>query len=159
MFFYFFFFLLGSFWKLSKTPFSTNYIIPQKKSVVNSFFKIFYEFAKKLFLFVIFGKSAQTVRMKNKYTDNRLAEELDLIILTDDCLKKQGFPRGTLGTLVYSYTGRGRPLYALFDTGKKRLEFPLSLRDFRVLNERDDKDARIILEYLIRKKTPYPMQA
>ena len=106
-------------------------------------------------MLVIFGKSAQTVRMKNKYTDNRLAEELDLIILTDDCLKKQGFPRGTLGTLVYSYTGRGRPLYALFDTGKKRLEFPLSLRDFRVLNERDDKDARIILEYLIRKKAPY----
>ena len=92
--------------------------------------------------------------MKNKYTDNRLAEEFDLIILTDDCLKKQGFPRGTLGTLVYSYTGKGRPLYALFDTGKKRLEFPLSLRDFRVLNERDDKDARIILEYLIRKKAP-----
>ena len=97
--------------------------------------------------------------LKSKYTDNRLAEELDLIILTDDCLKKEGFPRGSLGTLIYSYTGRGRPLYAQFDTGKKRQEYPLSLRDFRVLNERDDKDAQIILEYLIRKKVNCSLRA
>ncbi|MBQ8684758.1 MAG: hypothetical protein IJ514_01135 [Clostridia bacterium] len=89
---------------------------------------------------------------KSKYTDNRLAEEFDLIVLTGDTLEKKGFPRGSLGTLVYSYTGRGRPLYAQFDTGKKRLEYPLSLRDFRVLNEHDQTDARIILEYLIKKK-------
>ena len=90
-------------------------------------------------------------RLKNKYTDNRLAEELDLIILTDDKLKPHGYPRGTLGTLTYSYTGKKRPLYAQFGDVNKR-EFPLSLQDFRVLNERDDNDLGIILEYLIRKK-------
>lgn len=91
-------------------------------------------------------------RLKTKYTDNRLAEELDLIILTDDKFKPQGYPRGTLGTLTYSYTGKNRPLYAQFSGDNNRRELPLSLRDFRVLNERDDKDLGIILEYLIRKK-------
>ena len=91
--------------------------------------------------------------LKSKYTDNRLAEELDLIVLTDDNLKAQGYPRGTLGTLTYSYTGKNRPLYAQFGAGNTRHELPLSLRGFRVLNERDDKDLGIILAYLIQKKT------
>lgn len=91
--------------------------------------------------------------MKNKYTDNRLAEEFDLIVLTDDTHSAQGLPRDMLGTLICSYTGKGAPLYAEFAMcDGTRKEEPLSLKDFRVLNERNDKDLSIIIKYLQQRK-------
>ena len=42
---------------------------------------------------------------KTKYSDNRLAEELDVIVLVNNALLSRGFPSGTIGTLTYSYTG------------------------------------------------------
>ena len=88
---------------------------------------------------------------KTNYLDTRLAEEFDLIVLTNNTHKDRGLPSGSLGTLTYSYTGRGRPLYALFvfPDGKK-LEEPLKLRDFRVLNEDNRRDSSLICEYLRR---------
>ena len=91
--------------------------------------------------------------MKNKYNDNKLAEEMDLIILLDDAHKERGLPNGSLGTLTYSYTGKHNPLYAEFacaDGTKK--EEPLSLHDFRVLNEKDERDLSVIIAYLKREK-------
>ena len=91
--------------------------------------------------------------MKNKYNDNKLAEEMDLIILLDDTHKERGLPNGSLGTLTYSYTGKQNPLYAEFacaDGTKK--EEPLSLHDFRVLNEKDERDLSVIIAYLKREK-------
>lgn len=82
---------------------------------------------------------------KTKYSDNRLAEEFDLIVLVNNALKPLGFPSGTLGTLTYSYTGRGRPMYALLctpDGGKQ--ELPLRLRDFRVLDGNNRRDCALI---------------
>ena len=89
--------------------------------------------------------------MKNKYNDNKLAEEFDTIVLTSDTHAKNGLPDGSLGTLIYSYTGMNRPLYgefALADGTKK--EEPLALDDFRVLNERDDRDLAILIAYMRR---------
>lgn len=90
---------------------------------------------------------------KTKYNDNKLAEELDLIVLTSDSHEKNGFPKGTLGTLTYSYTGERNPLFAEFAIadGTKREE-RLSLSDFRVLDEKNAEDLSIIVKYL-RKKT------
>ena len=89
---------------------------------------------------------------KNKYTDNRLAEELDLVLLTNDNFTKNGLPFGSLGTLISSYTGKNNPLYILFNTDKGKIEQAVSLRDFRVLNEKDDLDASIIVGYLVAQK-------
>ena len=85
---------------------------------------------------------------KNKYRDNRLAEELDVIVLTTKQYGETGLPRGSLGVLVYSYTGRGRPLYGRFRTkdGEKK-EVALHLRDFRVLNENRKRDLLLLAEY------------
>ena len=85
---------------------------------------------------------------RNKYNDNKLAEEFDLIILTNNTLAKEGLPQGTLGTLTYSYTG-ARPLYAEFalaDGSKK--EKAVDLEAFRVLNINSKKDLSIVCEFL-----------
>ncbi len=91
--------------------------------------------------------------MKSKYNDNKLAEEFDLIVLTDDTHESHGLPRGSLGTLTYSYTGFDRPLYAEFACADgSRFEEPLALCDFRVLNERNEQDLSIITNSLKRAK-------
>ena len=91
--------------------------------------------------------------MKTKYDDNRLAEEFDLIVLTQNTRAKRGLPRDTLGTLICSYTGESTPLYAEFAMSDgTRKEEALALSEFRVLNERDDKDLSIIIKYLQQKK-------
>lgn len=91
--------------------------------------------------------------MKNKYNDNRLAEEFDLIVLTSDAHARRGLPKGSLGTLTYSYTGANRPMYAEFETPSgQKIEEPLLFRDFRVLDERDNGDLSLILRYLIAKQ-------
>ena len=87
--------------------------------------------------------------MRNKYCDNKLAEELDLIMLTSDAHLQNGLPRGSLGTLTYSYTGLERPLYAEFAAADgSRFEEPLALDDFRVLNVREDEDLSAIVRFL-----------
>lgn len=86
---------------------------------------------------------------KNKYLDNRLAEEFDVIVLVNNTHKTRGFPSGSLGTLTYSYTGRGRPLYGLlFAEDGQRREEPLRLNDFRVLDETKRRDRSLIVQYL-----------
>ena len=87
--------------------------------------------------------------MKDKYSDNKLAEELDLIVLTDDTHAKRGLRAGALGTLIRSYTRESEPLYAefAFADGTKTEE-PLSLWEFRVLNEKNERDLSVIIEYL-----------
>ena len=89
---------------------------------------------------------------KNKYNDNKLAEELDLIVLTSDAHAAHGFPKGTLGTLTYSYTGERNPLFAEFAIadGTKREE-KLSLTDFRVLDEKNAEDLSVIVKYLRKR--------
>ncbi len=85
---------------------------------------------------------------KTKYSDNRLAEEFDLIVLINNALQARGFPSGTLGTLTYSYTGKRRPFYALLSRADGlRAEEPLHLHDFRVLNENNRRDRVLIAEY------------
>ncbi len=87
--------------------------------------------------------------MKSKFNDNKLAEELDLIMLTDDTLKENGLPKGSLGVLTYSYTGKERPLYAEFAFADgSRKETPLSLRAFRVLDVQNPADLSIVKAYL-----------
>jgi hypothetical protein len=91
--------------------------------------------------------------MKNKYNDNKLAEELDLIVLTSENHRENGLPCGSLGTLTYSYTGEKNPLYAEFAFADgTRKEERLGLRDFRVLNERNEKDLSLIIAYLKKQK-------
>ena len=89
---------------------------------------------------------------KTKYNDNKLAEELDLIVLTSNAHAKNGFPIGSLGTLTYSYTGERNPLFAEFAIadGTKREE-QLSLCDFRVLDEKNAEDLSVIVKYLRKK--------
>ncbi len=91
--------------------------------------------------------------MKNKYNDNRLAEEFDLIILTTDAHAREGLPKGALGTLICSYTGLQNPMYGEFEflNGVKQ-EIALAFRDFRVLNERNDDDLSLILRHLIARQ-------
>ena len=92
--------------------------------------------------------------MKNKYNDNKLAEEFDLIVLTGDSHAANGLPKGTLGTLTYSYTGFDRPLYAEFAAADgSRFEEPIALDDFRVLNERSELDRSVIVRFLKRKNS------
>ncbi len=91
--------------------------------------------------------------MKNKYNDNRLAEEFDLIVLTGENHAHHGLQLGQIGTLTYSYEGKDRPLYAEFacaDGTKK--EEPLALHDFRVLNERNPLDLSVIVQYMKMQK-------
>ena len=91
--------------------------------------------------------------MKNKYNDNRLAEEFDLIVLTDDARKKRGLPNYALGVLIQSYQNSSAPLYAEFAVADgSRKQERLALSDFRVLNERNRSDLSIIIRYL-RQKT------
>lgn len=87
----------------------------------------------------------------DKYIDNKLAEELDLIVLLTD---RHGarIPKGSVGTLIDSYTGMTRPMYGDFDVGGKHEEADLWLREFRVLNPRCSADVEIIAEYLKTKK-------
>ncbi len=87
--------------------------------------------------------------MKNKYNDNKLAEEFDLIVLLGDTHREHGLFSGDLGTLTYSYTGNNRPLYAEFACADGTTkEEALSLHDFRVLNERDPFDVSVITKYM-----------
>lgn len=88
---------------------------------------------------------------KSKYNDNKLAEELDVIVLTDDRHKKDGFPCGTIGTLIRAYTGKDVPMYAQFFRGGKGSVRPLSLLGFRVLDERVERDLRLILSFFHAK--------
>ena len=61
--------------------------------------------------------------------------------------------KGAIGTLIYSYRGESKPLYALFlDENDKYLEKKIYFDDFRVLNVRDDKDLPIIIEYMKQHK-------
>ena len=91
--------------------------------------------------------------MKNKYNDNKLAEEFDLIVLVDNTHAENGLPIGSLGTLVYSYTGKNAPLYAEFALadGEKREE-PLSLNAFRVLDLQSKSDLSIVQAFLQGKQ-------
>lgn len=87
--------------------------------------------------------------MKNKYNDNKLAEELDLIVLTNDALEGSGLPRGSLGTLTYSYTGGDTPLFAEFAFADgTRKETPLSLHCFRVINMQNAADVNLVTHFL-----------
>ena len=97
---------------------------------------------------------------KNKYLDNRLAEEFDLIVLVNNTHRDCGLPSGSLGTLTYSYTGRGRPLYGLFtDENGEKKEQSLRLRDFRVLNEKNRRDCSLIAEYMARLQAESPQNS
>ena len=94
---------------------------------------------------------------KTKYNDNKLAEEFDLIMLINDRHEKSGLPSGSMGTLTYSYTGMGRPLYAEFAMADgTRFEEPLAVNDFRVLNERTHSDLSLIAHYLQNRKPFLP---
>lgn len=87
--------------------------------------------------------------MKDKYNDNRLAEEFDLIVLTASGHERHGLRVGDLGTLTYSYTGKDRPLYAEFAAADgSRVEEELSLRDFRVLDIKNPRDLPLVTAYL-----------
>ena len=86
--------------------------------------------------------------MKNKYNDNKLAEEFDVIILTDNSHKNRGLPSGSLGTLIHAYTGKENSLYAEFAIADGCcVEEELSLSDFRVLNENSVFDLPLIARY------------
>ena len=86
--------------------------------------------------------------MKSKFTDNKLAEEWDVIVLTDNSHIRRGLPCGSLGTLIHAYTGKETPLYAEFAVGDGTcIEEALSLYDFRVLNERDRRDLPLIARF------------
>lgn len=87
--------------------------------------------------------------LKNKFNDNRLAEEFDLILLVNNRHLDNGLPKGSLGTLVKSYSGKRNPLFAQFKTPRGALEEPMRLDDFRVLNEKNDDDLSIIIRYLL----------
>ena len=88
----------------------------------------------------------------DKYIDNKLAEEMDLIVLSTDTHEKQGLPKGSVGTLIDSYTGHDKPLYGDFRKGKKHLETALGLHDFRVLDPDSPRDIGIIASYLRGRK-------
>ena len=89
----------------------------------------------------------------DKYIDNKLAEEMDLIVLTNDSHVKQGLPKGSVGTLIDSYTGHDRPLYGDFEYGNGRhRETALGLHDFRALNPKSAYDLGVIASYLRGRK-------
>lgn len=90
----------------------------------------------------------------DKYIDNKLAEELDLIVLVKNDHAEKGLPKGSVGTLIESYTGQNNPLYGDFKLRNgKHVEEALALNDFRVLNPRSDFDVELIAEYM-RTHTP-----
>ena len=88
--------------------------------------------------------------MKNKYVDNKLAEEMDLIVLRSNKYRKENLPWGSVGTLIQSYRGMRFPLYGLFKTPEGTKEVALTVRGFRVLNPRETDDALIIAKYMKR---------
>ena len=89
--------------------------------------------------------------MKSKYSDNKLAEEFDCILLTKP---QKGLPIGSLGTLICSYTRTDKPLYAEFACADGTSAIaPLSLQDFRVLNERNQSDLQILLSFIQLKSS------
>ncbi len=88
--------------------------------------------------------------MLDKYTDNKLAEELDLIVLTRE---SSGFPSGTLGMLTRSYTRSDLPLYGEFACADgSRKEEALALDAFRVLNVRNAADRSVLVRYMQERK-------
>lgn len=88
----------------------------------------------------------------DKYIDNMLAEEMDLIVLTTDAHRKEGLPAGSVGRLIQSYTRHDKPLYGDFNVGDRHLEAALGLKDFRVLDVKKDRDCAIVAGWLARKK-------
>ena len=91
------------------------------------------------------------VFIKTKQTDNKLAEEADVIVLLTSVLNKQGIPKGSLGVLTRADTGGARPLYANFKVGETRKEAPISLTDFRVLSENERRDRLLLFQYFSKK--------
>ena len=84
--------------------------------------------------------------MLTKYTDNKLAEELDLIVLLRE---QNGFPTGTLGMLTKSYTRSDLPLYGEFACADGTLkEKAIALDAFRVLNVKNKVDRSIVVRYM-----------
>ena len=87
----------------------------------------------------------------NKYTDNKLAEEFDWIVLTGDKHAVHGLPAGSFGTLISSYSGDDT-VYAEFETANGyKQEEAIAIADFRVLNVKSDSDLPLIVEYLNRR--------
>lgn len=84
----------------------------------------------------------------DKYIDNKLAEEMDLIVLTTDRHRKEGLPAGSVGTLIDSYTGHEKPLYADFSVAGRHRETALGLYDFRVLDVKKEPDCAIVAAFL-----------
>lgn len=91
------------------------------------------------------------LQTKNKYTDNKLAEEFDLIVLLNDKHRSAGITRGALGTLTRSYTGGSQPLYAAFETDEQMQEMAVGLDEFRVLDVKTPRDLSLITAYLKAK--------
>ena len=87
---------------------------------------------------------------RDKYTDNKLAEEFDLIILLNDNHKSSGLEKGTLGTLISAYSQSNRPLYAAFERDNRTVEEPVGLHEFRVLNVKHQDDLGLVTAYLKR---------
>ena len=87
---------------------------------------------------------------RDKYTDNKLAEEFDLIVLLNDDHQSNGLEKGALGTLISAYSQSNRLLYATFDRGNRRVEEPVGLHEFRVLNIKRPDDLNIVTAYLKR---------
>ena len=81
----------------------------------------------------------------DKYIDNKLAEEMDLIVLTNNCHEKSGLPKGSVGTLIDSYTRHDRPLYGIFVSDGAHREEALGLYEFRVLNPKNARDLSVIV--------------
>ena len=88
--------------------------------------------------------------LRDKYTDNKLAEEFDLIVLLNDNHKPNGLEKGALGTLISAYSQNNRPLYATFENGNCTIEEPVALNEFRVLNIHRQDDLGIVTAYLKR---------
>lgn len=87
----------------------------------------------------------------DKYTDNKLAEEFDWIVLTDDTHAQSGLPAGSFGTLISSYSGREQNLYARFEQDGFAQEEAIALSDFRVLDVKNDNDLPVIVAYLKKR--------
>ena len=96
-------------------------------------------------------KKGRSLNM-DKYIDNKLAEEMDLIVLTTNGHLREGLPRGSVGTLIESYTGHEKPLYGDFAVSGRHFETTLTLYDFRVLNPKSARDIDLIASYLRGKK-------
>lgn len=88
----------------------------------------------------------------DKYIDNKLAEEMDLIVLTTDTHEKQGLPKGSVGTLIDSYTGHDKPLYGDFRKGKKAPRNGARTARFPRSRPDSPRDIGIIASYLRSRK-------